>query len=158
MKFITSFGLAAFRRPVSSQEQTDLMAVFSTVRTTAAFNFIDSIGTLAKAMLQSPNFLYHWEIGPTKPAAGSDGLLPLTPWQVASRLASAIWESMPDDTLLSAAQNGQLSTASQVAAQASRMLADPQAAQSLYNFHLQWFFNMGFHVTDLASVDAKANS
>src|SRR3954453_12279705 len=113
MKFITSFGLAAFRRPVSSQEQTDLMAVFSTVRTTAAFNFINSIGALAKAMLQSPNFLYHWEIGPTKPALGSDSLLPLTSWQIASRLASTLWESMPDDTLFTAAQNGALSTPAQ---------------------------------------------
>jgi hypothetical protein len=158
MNFITTFGLAAFRRPVSTPEQADLMTLFSTVRSMAAFNFIDSIGALAKAMLQSPNFLYHWEIGPTKPVAGSDGLLALTPWQVASRLSLAVWESMPDDTLLSAAQNGQLSTVSQVAAQVSRMLADPQAAQSLYSFHLQWFFNMGFHVTDLAAISAKANS
>lgn len=158
MKFITTFGLSAFRRPVSSQEQTDLMALFTTVRTTAALSFVDSIGALAKGMLQSPNFLYHWEIGPTKAGAGSDGLLPLTQWQIGSRLASAIWESMPDDALLAAAQNGQLSTQPQVAAQVGRMLGDPQAAQSLYNFHLQWYFNMGFHVTDLASVEAKANS
>lgn len=157
-KFITSFGLSAFRRPVSSQEQTDLMTLFTAVRTTAALSFVDSIGALAKAMLQSPNFLYHWEIGPTKAVAGSDGLLPLTQWQVASRLASAIWESMPDDTLLSAAQSGQLSTQAQVVAQVGRMLGDPQAAQALYNFHLQWYFNMSFHVTDLAAVDAKANS
>jgi hypothetical protein len=157
-KFITSFGLSAFRRPVSAQEQADLMTLFSAVRATAALSFIDSIGAVAKAMLQSPNFLYHWEVGPTKPVAGADGLVPLTSWQIASRLASAIWESMPDDTLLSAAQNGQLSTATQVAAQVSRMLADPQAAQALYSFHLQWWFNMGFHVTDLATVEAKANS
>ena len=157
-KFITAFGLQAYRRPVAADEQADLMTLFSAVRTTAGLSFIDSIGALAKAMLQSPNFLYHWELGPTKPALGSDSLLPLTPWQVASRLASTLWESMPDDALFTAAQNGALSTPAQVAAQVNRMLADPQAAQSLYSFHLQWLFDMGFHVTDLAAVTAKPNS
>ena len=157
-KFITAFGLQAYRRPVAADEQADLMTLFSAVRTTAGLSFIDSIGALAKAMLQSPNFLYHWELGPTKPALGSDSLLPLTPWQVASRLATTLWESMPDDALLTAAQNGALSTPAQVVAQVNRMLGDPQAAQSLYSFHLQWLFDMGFHVTDLATITGKPNS
>lgn len=157
-KFITAFGLQAYRRPVAADEQADLLSLFSAVRTNAGLGFTDSIGALAKAMLQSPNFLYHWEIGPTKPALGSDSLLPLTSWQVASRLASTLWESMPDDALLTAAQSGSLSTPAQVTAQVTRMLSDPQAAQSLYSFHLQWLFNMGFHVTDLAAVSAKPNS
>jgi len=157
-KFITAFGLQAYRRPVAADEQADLVSLFSAVRTTAGLGFVDSIGALAKAMLQSPNFLYHWEIGPTKPALGSDSLLPLTSWQVASRLASTLWESMPDDALFTAAQSGSLSTSAQVSAQVARMLADPQAAQSLYSFHLQWLFNMGFHVTDLAAISAKPNS
>jgi hypothetical protein len=156
--FITSFGLYVYRRPVAALEQADLITLFSAARTAAGLSFIDSIGAIAKAMLQSPNFLYHWEIGPTKPAMGADSLLPLTQWQIASQLASALWESMPDDALLTAAKNGALSTPAEVAAQVTRMLADPQAAESLYSFHLQWFFNMGFHVTDLATVEAKANS
>jgi uncharacterized protein DUF1592/uncharacterized protein DUF1588/uncharacterized protein DUF1595/uncharacterized protein DUF1585 len=155
-QFITNFGLHAYRRPVSAAEQTDLLALFSAVRTNLSFT--DSVGELAKAMLQSPNFLYHWEIGPMNAVAGPDGLAPLTQWQVASRLAETIWESMPDDALLQAAQNGELGSPTQVAAQAERMLQDPQAIQSLYSFHLQWIFNMGFHVTDLATIIAKPNS
>jgi len=157
-QFITSFGLQAFRRPVAADEQSDLLKLFSVVRTTDSLSFMDSIGAVAKAMLQSPNFLYHWEIGPTKPTPGVDGFLPLSQWQIASRLATSLWEGMPDDALLAAVQKGELSTPAQVVAQAERMLADPQANQSLYSFHLQWIFNMGFHVTDLAAVEAKANS
>jgi Protein of unknown function (DUF1592)/Protein of unknown function (DUF1588)/Protein of unknown function (DUF1585) len=134
------------------------LTLFSTVRTMDGSSFTDSIGAVAKAMLQSPNFLYHWETGPIGPVLGSDGLAPLTPWQIASRLATSLWESMPDDALFTAAQNGQLSTAPQIIAQAQRMMADPQASQSLYSFHLQWLFNMGFHVTDLATVIPKPNS
>lgn len=156
--FITTFGKQAYRRPVAAEEQADLVTLFNTAHTTNKMTFTESIGAVTKAMLQSPNFLYHWEIGPTKPAAGSDGLKPLTSWQVASRLATSLWESMPDDTLLTAAQGNMLSTPDQVVAQAQRMLADPQANQALYNFHLQWFFNMGFHVTDLAAIDAKLNT
>lgn len=156
--FITTFGKQAYRRPISADEQKDLLTLFTTVRTTDKLSFTDSIGAIAKAMLQSPNFLYHWEIGPTKPAVGADGLVPLTQWQVASRLASSLWESMPDDTLLTAAQNNELSTPAQVSAQATRMLGDLQTNQALYNFHLQWFFNMGFHVTDLATIPAKGTS
>ena len=117
-----------------------------------------SIGVLTKAMLQSPNFLYHWELGPTKPVMGADGLIPLSQWQTASRLATSLWESMPDDTLLTAAQSGELATPAQIVAQAQRMIADPRATQSLYSFHLQWLFNMGFHVTDLGTIVAKDNS
>ena len=100
-------------------------------------------------MLQSPNFLYHWEIGPTAPKVGSDGLVPLTPWQVASRLASTLWETVPDDALLQAAQSGQLSTPAQVSAQVTRLLADPRAANGLFSFHEQWLFNFGSQGRDL---------
>lgn len=156
--FITTFGKQAYRRPVAPAEQADLLSLFSTVRSTDQLSFTDAIGAIAKAMLQSPNFLYHWEIGPTKPALGADGLAPLTSWQVASRLATSLWESMPDDTLLAAAEKNELATPAQITAQAQRMLADPQASQSLYSFHLQWLFNMGFHVTDLGAIAAKPNS
>ena len=85
------------------REQTDLLALFTKVRG-LGLSFNESLGALVKSMIQSPNFLYHWEIGPTAPVVGADGLVPLTPWQLASRLASTIWESTPDDALLQAAQ------------------------------------------------------
>ena len=152
---------SACRRSVARcrrDEQADLVSLFSAVRTTPALASSTRSVPLAKAMLQSPNFLYHWEIGPTKPARGSDGLLPLSPGR--SRL---VWRrrsgrACPTTRCCGGRRTGALVTSDQVAAQVSRMLADPQAAQSLYSFHLQWLFNMGFHVTDLAAVDAKPNS
>ena len=125
-----------------SAEQTDLLTLFTKVRG-LGLSFNESIGAIVKSMIQSPNFLYHWEIGPTPPVVGSDGLVPLTPWQLASRLASTIWETTPDDTLLQAAQAGQLTTAAQVASQVTRMLADPRAANGLFYFNEQWLFNFG---------------
>jgi hypothetical protein len=155
-QFITSFGLKAYRRPVASAEQTDLLALFTKVRG-LGLSFNESVGAIVKSMIQSPNFLYHWEIGPTKPAVGSDGLVPLTPWQLASRLASTIWESAPDDTLLQAAQSGQLTTPAQVASQVTRMLADPRAANGLFYFNEQWLFNFGSQGRDLTQPLTKSS-
>jgi hypothetical protein len=150
-QFIQTFGLRAYRRPIATAEQTDLMTLFTTVRG-LGLSFTESIAAVVKGMLQSPNFLYHWEIGPTKPVVGADGLVPLTQWQVASRLAMSLWNSTPDATLLQAAQAGQLGTAAQVTTQATRMLADPRAAQALYDFHQQWLLVVGVRVTDLSQT------
>ncbi len=137
--FITTFGRRAFRRPVTAVEQTDLMTVFTTARgVDVAADFTNAIGWVVKAMLQSPNFLYHWEMGPTKPV--KDGtLVSLTPHQIASRLSYFLWKSMPDEALLTAADMGQLTTPEQVAAQAVRLLTDKtKAISALYDFHRQW--------------------
>jgi hypothetical protein len=155
-QFITAFGLEAYRRPVAAAEQTDLLTLFSKVRG-LGLSFNESIGAMVKGMIQSPNFLYHWEIGPTPPVVGADGLAPLTAWQLASRLASTIWETMPDDTLLTAAQAGQLTTPAQVSTQVTRMLADPRASNGLYDFHEQWLFNFGSQGRDLSQPLVKSN-
>ena len=155
-QFITTFGLEAYRRPIQPAERTDLLALFTKVRG-LGLSFNDSLGAMAKGMIQSPSFLYHWEIGPTKPVLGADGLVPLTGWQVASRLASSLWQTMPDDGLLQAAQMGKLAAPTDVAAQVTRMLADPRAANGLFNFHAQWLFNFGSQGRDLTQLLTKSN-
>ena len=126
--FINSFGLLAYRRPVAAAELSDLLSIVFTPAVTGGSTFSDAIGYVAQAMIQSPNFLYHWEIGPTEPTIdATSGLVALTPWQVASRLAMTLWADMPDSALLQAAKNNQLSTPAQIAAQATRMYADRSA-------------------------------
>ena len=155
--FITTFGLRAYRRPVAAAEATDLTTLFTTVRG-LGLSFNESIAAVVKGMIQSPNFLYHWEIGPTPPTVGSDNLVPLTQWQIASRLASTLWQSMPDSTLLQAAQAGNLGTSAQVEAQAQRLLSDTtgHAANALYDFHFQLLFSVGTH--DLGDLTALGKS
>ncbi len=151
-QFLSSFGQRAFRRPVAPAEMTDLQALFTTARG-LGFSFNSSLAQVAKAVIQSPNFLYHWEIGPTKPVLDpASNLVALTPWQVASRLAETLWESGPDDALLAAAQAGQLGTAAQIKTQLQRMIADPRAAQALFNFHKQWLLQVNGHVTDVPLI------
>jgi hypothetical protein len=150
--FIQNFGLLAYRRPVAAAEQTDLLTVFSTA-IGLNYSFGNAIGYVVQAMIQSPNFLYHWEIGPTEPTVDqASGLAPLTPWQVASRLSLMLWNDMPDSTLLTAAQQGQLSTPDQITAQATRMFADSRFSQALYDFHFQWLLEVAGNVTNLANT------
>jgi hypothetical protein len=148
--FINSFGLLAYRRPVAVAELNDLLSIVFQPAIAGGSTFSDAIGYVAEAMLQSPNFLYHWEIGPTEPTPDpSTGLVALTPWQVASRLSMTLWADMPDAALFQAAQSNELSTPAQVAAQASRMYGDARASQALYDLHLQWLLQVAGNVTQL---------
>jgi hypothetical protein len=139
-QFITTFGRRAYRRPVTDLEKADLMTVFTTAHTAPiSYDFKTSIAQVIKAMLLSPNFLYHhWELGPTKPTK-QGSLVNLTQYQIASRLSYLLWESMPDNTLLDAADAGMLSTPDQIAVQAQRLMGDKaHTTEALYNFHVQW--------------------
>ena len=76
--------------------------------------------------LKSPRFLY-------REVAGAGDA-----FDVASRLAFALWDAPPDGPLLDAAGSGQLKTSEQVEAQARRMADDPRAKAKLREFFLQW--------------------
>jgi hypothetical protein len=161
-QFIAAFGGKAYRRPITADETADLLVLFHVARDPApagaAMSFSESVAQMAKGMLQSPNFLYHWEIGPTKLVVDpATHLVPLTPHQIASRLAEMLWESMPDAALLSAADAGELSTAEQVQAQALRLLGDPHAANALFNFHEQWLLQGDRRALDLSTI-AKSSA
>jgi hypothetical protein len=101
------------------------------------------------SILASPNFLF-------KPEAGGDASsLPdakqATAFELASRLSSLIWASVPDDTLLDAAQAGELVTREHVAEHARRMLGDERAKAAVNAFYEQW---LGLPLLDAAVKDA----
>ncbi len=138
--FISTFGRRAFRRPVTATEATALLDLFNTA-VGLGFDFQGALTQVVRGMLQSPNFLYHWEVGDTAPVRAG-GLITLTSYQIASRLSYLLWQTMPDDTLLAAADNDQLSTPDKILLQANRMLADPRSKVGLGNFHRQWLLQL----------------
>ncbi len=134
--FVGSFGRRAFRRPLTAAESDALLGVFNAA-IGLGFDFPGAIKEVVVAALQSPNFLYHWEVGDAvAPRVGN--LITLTPYQVASRLSYLLWQTMPDDALLAAADNAQLATPAQILAQANRMLGDARAQAGVVNFSRQW--------------------
>lgn len=136
-KFITDFGLRAFRRPLADVEKANLTALYQSVRTSLKLSFNDAIGVLLEGMLQSPAFLYHWE-SPYQAPRVSGGVVQLGPYDVASRLSYFIWGSMPDQQLFDAAAAGKLSADEDIAAQARRMLADSKAKDNAAAFFREW--------------------
>ena len=84
-------------------------------------------------LLVSPHFLYKVERPGTSGARTT-----LDGFEIASRLSFSIWQTLPDEALLDAAENGELDTAAGVASQAERLLDDSRAEATLWSFHSQW--------------------
>lgn len=137
--WIESFGRRAYRRPLTAAERTAYEALFAqgaeldVVGTDA---FVAGVKLVLEAMLQSPHFLYRVELGG---AADDDGLLPLTPWEVATKLSYTLWNTMPDDALLDAAEAGSLQGAEAIGAEIDRLLASPRARTKLVSYVDQIF-------------------
>jgi hypothetical protein len=132
--FANSFGRRVFRRPVTDQDRQILMTAYTAGRTGGSYS--EGIEVMIRAALQSAHFLYRLET--TAPANASVALVPLSPYEMASRLSFLIWASGPDDGLLDAAANGGLADRAAVAAKARAMLADPKARVAITDFYNQW--------------------
>lgn len=131
--FIEGFGLKAYRRPLEATERDAYLGLYQLGRAESVEN---GFRLVLEAMLQSPFFLYHADVGevgsPSVEAAA------LTPFELASRLSYFLWDTMPDDSLFEQAKQGNLSDPGVLEAQVRRMLDDPRAAEAIPSFHLQW--------------------
>jgi hypothetical protein len=132
--FITDFGKRAYRRPLRADEQARMVAFYNARR--AAGDFPTSITAVIQVFLQSPSFLYRMEAGASPIASG--GMLRLTSYELASRLSYFLVNSMPDPTLMQAADQDALQSADQVTQQARRLLSNPRARDAVATFHYGW--------------------
>jgi hypothetical protein len=127
-KFIRQFGRKAFRRQLADDEVQQYLGLFR-LESGRTGDFLGGARVIVEAMLQSPHFLFRIERG-----AGS----PTEPFEIASRLSYFLWDTMPDDEMLQAAERGEYATAEQIESRARRMLADPRAKSSFDEFLAQW--------------------
>lgn len=136
--FITAFGQRAFRRPLTDAEVTTHLGLFNQASTLypGVDAFKAGASLVIQAMLQSPYFLYRTELG-TATAGATE--VPLNDWEVAAKLALAITNTIPDDTLLAAAAAGQLHDKAGVTAQAKRLLDGATGTGGLNDLNLQVF-------------------
>ncbi len=136
-RVIDTFARRAYRRTLLADERASLLNVFHTVRKLQGATWNDGLSSVLQVVLQAPQFLYVTEVG--VPVSGvARPTARLTPLEVATKLSLLIWGVVPDETLLDAAEGGQLATKAQVAAQAQRLLADPRAKQGFLHFASQW--------------------
>lgn len=141
--FIRSFGTRAYRRPLDAAEADALLKVYRAGAEGATY--ADGIELVVRAILQSPGFLYHTELGD---GSGGDSIA-LTPYELASSLSYLVTAGPPDDALLAAAASGALSTPEGREAEVRRLLGTPAARERLVRIVREW---LG---VDRISVTAK---
>ena len=130
---IETFGRKAFRRPLTAAEVTRFTTLFTNRTTlTAGGTFDQAMQVILKAFLMAPSFITKAE---TSEVTKEGTNIVLSGYEVASRLSYMLWQSMPDDALMTAAGNGSLSTPSGILTEATRMLQDPRARAT---FHQQY--------------------
>lgn len=140
------FDLASklFRRPLSTEDQAELMAFWRDIRSKSDPQTAHRI--FLHGLFSAPSFLYRTELG--TPGAAPGRVVKLTQSEIAVELAYAITASPPDAELLSAASAGELATPEQREAQARRLLATPAARARLYHFITEWL-----GITGLANLN-----
>jgi hypothetical protein len=129
---LSALGQRAYRRPLTDDETTRMVTLANSIAGQSGSSMLIGMRHAVDMILQSPNFLYRVELG--VPSSADGGRLKYSGFELASRLASTLWNTLPDQALLDVAATQSLANADGVSAQAKRMLADPKAHQALSAF------------------------
>ncbi|WP_437754524.1 DUF1592 domain-containing protein [Sorangium sp. So ce1389] len=142
-QLVKELGKRVYRRPLSAEQEEAYVAAFA--RGNGLFEsgtpFEQGVRHVIEVMLQSPHFLYRVELSEE---LDGEQVIPLDGYEVATRLSYLLWNSLPDDALLAAAEGGALGTPEGIEAEARRMLADDKAVSALDDFHRQWLHMSGY--------------
>src|SRR5690606_19420507 len=149
-KIVANLASQAFRRPVTDEDLTPLLAFYASGAAEGGFE--SGIQKALFATLSSIKFLYRAEPGgpPVDVAPGS--AYPISDLELASRLAFFLFSQGPDEELLSLAAEGKLGDPDVLEAQVTRMLADPRSKSLVTNFAFQW---LNLRQLDLVDPDPR---
>lgn len=125
--FCIKFAERAFHRPLTPEQQQ----LYIDQQFAEAPDLTLAFKRFVLLVLKSPRFLYH-EVGNSQENPVIDS------YDVAARLSYALWDSLPDVTLLSEAGAGSLLKPDRVQKQVERMMTDPRTKAKLHAFLLQW--------------------
>ncbi len=134
-RIFTNLAHHAFRRPVVEADVQPLVRLYHKGRTEGG-DFDEGIRRGLQAILISPDFLFRVEHDPKDAAPGS--VYRLTDHELASRMSFFLWSSIPDDELLTLADQGKLHDPGVLKAQVRRMRADAKSDALIDNFAGQW--------------------
>ena len=125
-KFFRRVGERLFRRPLAADE-LNLAVSNATDAAKRLGDFNQGLAAGLSGLLTAPEFLFQVET----PVAGKTRL---DRWAKATRLSFFLWNTTPDDQLLSAAEHGDLDSASGLARAVDRMIASPRFADGTRAF------------------------
>jgi hypothetical protein len=130
---IAGLATRAFRRPPDPDTGASLRALYE--RGVAVGGFATGVEWLVAGLLQAPELLY--QLSP-RAAAGAGQVVLLDDHVLASRLSFFLWNSPPDERLLTAAAAGKLRSPGGLAGEVARLLADPRAARMREDYYGSW--------------------
>ena len=143
-EIVSRLARLAYRRPVTEGDIDTLLGFFESGRESGG-SFDDGIQLALERMLVDPDFLLRIERDPAGATPGAP--YRLGDVEVASRLSFFLWGSIPDEPLLDAAEQGDLSDPAVLEAEVRRMLADRRARSLVHDFAVQWL-----HLRNLEDV------
>lgn len=131
-QFIRSFGRQVLRRPLTDAEVTRFGSLHAQALQRGS---IDTSLRLAMVrLLVDPEFHFRVELG----SAVTNGVMTLTEFEVASRLAFALQGRAPPAWLLAKAEAGELHGTEALQVAARRLLDEPAGRAMVERFHALW--------------------
>lgn len=130
-KVLTPLGRYLFRRPLTKEEQAFFVKLASDGAAPTK-SFYEGLELALAAMLVSPQFLYVIET--SEPDPDVTGGRRLDNFSTAARLSFLLWNSTPNEALLSAAEAGKLTNAAERHAIARHMVDSPRLEQGTRAF------------------------
>jgi Protein of unknown function (DUF1592)/Protein of unknown function (DUF1588)/Protein of unknown function (DUF1585)/Protein of unknown function (DUF1587)/Protein of unknown function (DUF1595)/Planctomycete cytochrome C len=137
-KIISTLARHAYRRPVTDADVEPLLNFYRSGRQGANGSFDKGIEMALRRILADPQFVFRFERDPENVPVGSAHRI--TDLELASRLSFFLWSSIPDEELLTAAEQGKLRSSPILQQQVRRMLKDPRSQALVTNFAGQWLY------------------
>ena len=134
-QIFTNLAGQAYRRPLEDDDLDVLIDFFLAGREDKG-TFDAGIQMGLRRMLMDPDFLFRFEVEPVNIQPGDN--FKISDMALASRLSFFLWSSVPDQELISLAEQGLLSDPRVLDEQVLRMLRDPKANALVENFAGQW--------------------
>ena len=129
--YFKSTGRLLFRRSLTAAE-LETYARFAAAAAGSLGDFHAGLAASLATMLVRPEFLFITDTIEADPARA--GTWRLGAHAIATRLSFFLWNTTPDEVLLSAAESGELGTDAGIARQADRLLASPRLGDGVRAF------------------------
>ena len=133
---LSSIGTKTFRRALTDAELARYVGVSGTAAT-ALGDFYQGLEFGVAALLQSLPFVYRVEVG--EPDPSNTQLRRFNSSELASRLSYLVWNTTPDQELLSKVAASKDLSSAELTAQVTRLLASPRAQEGIGTFHAERF-------------------
>jgi mono/diheme cytochrome c family protein len=137
-EILANLARGAFRRPVDEGDVEILLGFYRTGQAEGGFD--RGIQKALRALLVDPEFLFRIDTAGEPAGTEPGAAYPITDIELASRLSFFLWSSIPDDELLTLAEQRRLSEPGVLEAQVRRMVDDPRSSALVENFGGQWLY------------------